>query len=310
MISEIRLATAAVRSLSASLKFYQDTFDYVCHGEGVAAGAAFETLWQMPPGLTGSYVVLGPRGASTGLLRLVQFDQPGVAIWGDYSHPENYGHYALNIRVPELTSAIDRILANGGRAKSAPTHWTVSPELSAWDSLSYDPDGILLDVFQLEAAPGSLMADYDGQCSGLQTIAMHVSDARSAARFYAALGFRPWYDKLLENMESFFKLPEGTALHNINLVMPGNSSIGRIEIAQYVGFPGKSLRHVAVPPNIGILSISMESQDLAGTISLLHSIGAEPCGATVEVNAAMLGKVRARSYFGPNDEVLEFFQRA
>ena len=140
-------------------------------------------------------------------------------------------------------------------------------------------------------------------------VAIHTSDARRSARFYAALGFRPWYDKLLERMEEFFKIPAGTALHNINMIMPDNPSIGRIEIAQYVGFPGSSQRDRAVPPNHGLLVASLETDDLAETEKLLHSIGTEPVGDRVEVDLPGVGPAYARTYFGPDDEVLEFYQR-
>ncbi len=304
------MATVAVSDLARSRAFYENTFDYICLGEGTVVGPGFETLWNMPSDLTGSFAILGPTGATTGLLRLVQFSQPGTLIWGDYSTPQNLGHYALNIRVPEIQPAMDRLQQNGGRAKSKPNYWTVSPEVSAWDSLSYDPDGVVVDVFELEVAPGSLLADYDGRCSALQTVAMHVADANASARFYAALGYRPMYDKRIEGMEDFFKLPPGTALHNINLVMPGGSSLGRIEIAQYVGWPGESLREAAVPPNLGILSLSMETDDLNATSSLLHSIGAEARGDVAEIETVVFGSVQARSYYGPDGEVLEFFERS
>ena len=170
MISEIRIATVAVADISNSRAFYENTFDYICHGEGIAAGPAYEALWNMPEGLEGRFALLGPEGASTGLLRLVQFDQPGELVWGDYSSRQNHGHYALNIRVPEIHSAMERLQSNGGRSMSAPNYWTVSPEISAWDSLSYDPDGVVVDVFELEVAEGSLLADYDGRCTALQDV--------------------------------------------------------------------------------------------------------------------------------------------
>jgi catechol 2,3-dioxygenase-like lactoylglutathione lyase family enzyme len=221
----------------------------------------------------------------------------------------DYGHYALNVRVPDIRAAIAAITSNGGRSKSEPTHWTVTPTLSAWDSLSLDPDKTVLDVFQLEPAPGSLLSDYDERPSPLQTVAIHVSDAHRSARFYAALGYRPLYNKLIENMESFFHLPSGTALHNINMMLPDEPGAGRVEIAQYVGWPGHSQRDRAVPPALGILGISMETDDLEATESLLDSIGAEPAGERVEIAMPGLGNIVARSYFGPDDERIEFFQR-
>ncbi|MGI5158898.1 VOC family protein [Microbispora sp. CA-102843] len=333
MISELRVTTVAVADLERSCAFYADTFDYVSLGEGAIGGREAELAWQMPSGLTGRAVVMGPAGAVTGLLRLVQFnaaqfnaaqfnaaqfdaarfdaEQCGITgepYWGDYSRPQDYGHYALNIRVPDIRSAIERLRAAGGRSKSEPTHWTVTPDLSAWDSLSYDPDGIVLDVFELEPGEGSALADYDGRPSELQTVAMHVSDARASASFYKALGFVELYDKLIENMESFFRLPRGTGLHNINLYVPGGTLNGRVELAQYVGFPGRQQRDRAVPPNLGILSVSLETDDLKATADLVEGLGAEPVCAPVEVDLPPYGPALVQTFFGLDGEILEFYQ--
>lgn len=309
MISEVRHVTVAVRDLERARRFYHDTFGYVTHATATVSGPEFAELWRLPAGVTAQVAVVGPPDADSGLLRLTAFDRPGEPYWGDYTDSQDYGHYALNIRVPEIHSAVRRLREAGGRSKSEPTRWTVTPEVSAWDSLSYDPDGIVLDVFELVPAPGSLMDDYDGGCTALQTICVHSSDARRTARFYAALGFRPWYDKTIERMEGFFRIPAGIPLHNINMVMPGSPSIGRIEIAQYVGFPGSSQRERAVPPNLGLLAAGLETTDFDGTEKLLHAIGAEPAGAAVEVELPGAGPVRARSWYGPDDELLEFHQR-
>lgn len=309
MISEIRVGTVGVSDLDASIAFYCNSFDYTVLGEGAISAAETTELWGGKAGLTGRQVLLGPAGATSGLLRLVAYDTPGELYWGDYSDLQNYGHYALNIRVPEIQAAVAAILSNGGRSKSAPTHWTVSADLAAWDSLSYDPDGIILDVFQLEAGPTSVLAEYDGRPSPLQTVAVHSSDARGSARFYAALGMRPMYDKVLERMENFFGLPTDTGLHNINMMSPAAPGLGRLEIAQYVGFPGVSQRDVAVPGALGVLSVALETDDLDACELLLKSIGAETAGERVAVDQPGLGRVTARAYFGPDGERLEFYQR-
>ncbi|MFB9180858.1 VOC family protein [Dactylosporangium sucinum] len=294
--------------LARSCAFYGDVFGYRTLGETTVAGRDVEALWQMPAGLTGQCRVVGPPGASTGLLRLVQFDAPGERIWGDYSRARDYGHYALNIRVDDIRSAIAKLRESGGSSKSEPTRWTVNEDISAWDSLSYDPDGVILDVFQLFTREGSALASYDGRPSELQTVAMHCSNARKSAQFYGALGYVPLYDRLLENMESFFKLPAGTALHNINLYMPGDTPNGRVELAEYVGYPGEDQRARAVPPNIGILSASMYTDDLAATSALLGTLEAQPVCDIVEVELPPYGRALVRTYFGPDGEVLEFYQ--
>ncbi|MFG1943650.1 VOC family protein [Nonomuraea sp. NPDC048826] len=308
MISELRVTTVAVSDLERSRAFYADAFGYVTHGEATVGGPAAEAAWQLPEGLTGRTVVMGPEGATTGLLRLVHFPVPGRLYWGAYERRQDYGHYALNVRVDDVNAAVERLVAAGGRQKSQPTRWTVMDDLFAWDSLSLDPDGVILDVFQLEAGETNPLAGYDGRPSELQTVAIHVSDARRAAAFYTALGYEVLYDKLIENMESFFRLPPGTGLHNINLYMPGDTVNGRVEIAQYVGFPGKEQRDTAVPPNLGILSVSLETDDLAATSALVTGLGAEPVCPPVEVDLPPYGPALVRTFFGPDGEVLEFYQ--
>ena len=255
--------------------------------------------------------MLGPDGATSGLVRLVQFDEPGELYWGDYSHMQDYGHYAMNIRVPEINAAIARITSNGGRAKSEPTHWTVTPELSAWDSLSYDPDGnILLDVFELEPAPGSPLSDYDGRPTSLQTVAIHSSDARAIGDLLRGLGLSAHVRQEAGEHGVVLPPPRGHEpaqhQHDVARTLP---TVGRLEIAQYVGWPGVSQRDRAVPPALGILSASLQTDDLAATEALLSAIGTEPVGERVEVDMPGLGAIAARSYFGPDDEVLEFFER-
>lgn len=309
MISEIRVATVGVSDLDQAVEFYTATFDYVVHGQGPVESAETVHLWGGSPALTGRQVLLGPGGAGSGLLRLVGYDTPATLYWGDYSRLEDYGHYALNIRVPELPTTLAVLAEHGGRTRSGPTHWTVQHDLSAWDSLNYGPDGVLLDVFQLETGPTHPLHAYDGRPTSLQTVCIHSSDARRSARFYAALGLRPMYDKLLESMEGFFHLPDGTGLHNINMMHPEHSSAGRLEIAQYVGFPGRSQRATAVAGAAGILSTAFETDDLEAATLLMGAIGAESSGEVVEVDRPGFGRVRASGWFGPDDERLELFER-
>lgn len=308
MISEIRASVVGVSDLTTSVAFYRSCFDYAVLGEGSISAEETTHLLGGDEKQTGREVLLGVEGVASGRLRLVEFDTPGELYWGDYAHLEDYGHYALNVRVPDINEAVAAINEHGGRTRSGPTHWTVMPDLSAWDSLSFDPDGVLLDVFELQAGPSNPLADFDGRPTALQTVAIHSSDARAAARFYAALGLRPMYDKLLEEMEEFFAIPQGTGLHNINMMNPSAPGLGRLEIAQYVGFPGRSQRDRAVAGAHGILSVAFETDDLDATDLLLTAIGAETTGDRITVDRPGLGTVTTRGYFGPDGERLEFYQ--
>lgn len=308
MFSELQVTTVGVSDLQRSVEFYRDVFGYVIADAAELSGGELERVWQMPHGTRARCAVLGPDGAATGLLRLVSFDAPGERIWRQYERRQDYGHYALNIRVANIDATLDRIAAHGGQRRSGPTRWSPSPQLPAWDSLSYDPDGVLLDVFQIDAAADSPLADFDRDCSEIQTVAIHVSEARSSAKFYGAMGYIELYDKLVEGLEGFFGLPAGTALHNINLYVPGQPACGRVELAQYVGFPGRQQRERAVPPNLGILSASIRTDDLPSAGAQLRAMDAEPVSEAAQLDLPPYGSAHVQSYFGLDGEVLELFQ--
>ena len=308
MFSELEVTTVAVSDLQASIDFYCGVFGYGADGTVTLSGPDLERVWQMPAGTRAECAVLGPPGSTTGLLRLVSFDQKGERIWREYERRQDYGHYALNIRVADIAAVLDRIAAHGGQRRSGPTRWSPSPQLPAWDSLSYDPDGVLLDVFQIDAAADSPLADFDEDCSEIQTVAIHVSEARKSATFYGALGYVELYDKLVEGLEEFFGLPAGTALHNINLYVLDQPACGRVELAQYVGFPGRQQRERAVPPNLGILSASIRTDDLTAAATHLRALGAEPVSEAAQLDLPPYGPARVQGYFGLDGEVLELFQ--
>ena len=310
MISEIRIVTLSVADLERSARFYKQALGYVELGGGKLAGDALEKAWRMPPGLTGRFLMLGAPRKASGLLRLVRFDRPGERIWGDYSRIQDLGHYAVNFRVRDLKAQWPGFIEAGAKAKSEPTFWKVNEDISAWDSQCFDPDGVLLDIFEVQGnLDQSPLGQQTAEASEVQTMAIHVADMAKSKAFYTGIGYDVLYDKVIENMESFFGVPKGTNLHNVNLIMPAGSPNGRVELAQYVGYPGRSLRDRAVPPNLGILSISFETDDLAAAGRLAEEVGGEAIGGPVELPVPPFGNVTFRTFFGPDGETLELFER-
>ncbi|MCP5471234.1 MAG: hypothetical protein H7A18_04020 [Sinobacteraceae bacterium] len=306
-ISEIAFATLGVRDLRTTTTFYRDVFDY----EQLASGAVdpeLAALWQVPSGTTARYAVLGRRGAPRGRLRLLACEPPGEHAWGSYERYFDYGHYAINIRVPDIRSHWTRIIGGGAKPKSGPTHWVVEAGMEAWDSLSWDPDGTLLDSYTVTGRP-DVFQDLQGHASELETVAIHVGDADRAKRFYVALGYSTFFDRRIDDLGAFFHLPDGVVLRDVNLYKPECSGIGRIEIVQYEGLLGNPVGPLARPPRRGILSISFECEHLESAAAIVCEHGGSVAGAPVEVDLPAVGAVRALSATAPDGEVLEFYER-
>ena len=311
MFSEVRLGTISVADLVLSERFYNEAFGYVNKGGGVFRtedddGRVGEA-WMMPAGMAARYSVVGPPTSESCLLRIVQFDSPGEPIWGDVPPGRVIGLYALNIRVPDIDAAWERIVAVGGRVKSPPTHWNLS-DGAAWDSQIYDPDGVLIDMWSVEGGISERLGPAMAPASELQTMALHVDDAVRSKEFYLGFGYGVLYDQEVRGLEGFFGVPEGVVMHNVNLIMD-HTPVGRMEMSQYLGYPGVEVRERAAPPNRGILSVSFEVDDLDVASGRAGKLGAAPIGGPAAYDSPPFGPVTASTFFGPDGETIELFER-
>ncbi len=312
MISEMRMLTLGVKDIDRATRFYADVFAYEVKGEAVydAQDVVLAKAWQMPQGLEGTLRVLGPVGAESALIRLMSFNTSGEAIWGEYENFQDLGPFAMNIRVADIEIAAKRLIEAGATVRSKPTLWTLSEGVGAYEGQWIEPDGTLLDVFQMVGdGVTDEIGDLNGFASALQTIAIHNRDGNTAKRFYEALGFEPLYDRVFEDLEWLLHLPKGTNLRNINMRKPDLSLIGRVELAEYIGCQGKETRDKAKPPNTGVLSLSLEVDDLAQATDIIIQAGGEMIDGPASLSHAPFGAMSLSTFFGPDGEVIEFFQR-
>lgn len=309
MFSEIKLVTLGVMDLDRSIAFYADAFGFEEISRTRVDQEALGEAWRIPAGIAGRFAVMGIPGIESGMLRLVEWTPHGDHVWASPARFQDLGAYAVNFRVKEINAAWDLLGRSGAKEKSKPTYWEVEQNIAAWDSQCYDPDGTLLDVFQvvgeIERTLGPFAPGRD--TSEVQTLAIHCADARRSEAFYVGLGFEPLYDRVIEHLWTFFGLPQGTRLHNINLIMPGDRPNGRVELAQYVGLPARSLKARTVPPGRGPLMMSMRVTNLDPASDRLKSLGARPIG-TARYDSPPFGRVSAATFFGPSDEVIELFE--
>jgi hypothetical protein len=91
-----------------------------------------------------------------------------------------------------------------------------------------------------------------------------------AAAFYRGLGYEILFDKTFDQLNDFFGVPPGSALHNINLIKDGTVIPGRVELFKYLGIDDTRrfrLAEQAVPPRIGVLSASFATNDLEAALA-------------------------------------------
>ena len=309
MFSEIKLVTLGVADLDRSIAFYADALGFVEISRTRVDHEALSEAWRIPAGIAGRYAIMGIPSLPSGMLRLVEWTPSGDQVWAAPARFQDLGAYAVNFRVKEIQTAWNLLGQFGAKEKSKPAYWEVEQNIAAWDSQCYDPDGTVLDVFQvvgeIERTLGPFRSGHDA--SEVQTVAIHCHHARRSEEFYRGLGFEPLYDRVIEHIWSFLGLPAGTKVHNINLIMPGARPNGRIELAEYVGLQGRSLKARTVPPGRGPLMMSLQVTNLDEAGTRVKDLGARPIGVA-RYASPPFGDVMAATWFGPSDEVIEVFE--
>ena len=268
---------------------------------------AWPPCGRYPAGVRARYALLARAGATRGHLRLIGCEPCGDHAWGGYERFYDYGHYAVNIRVPDIRSHWTRIIGAGAKPKSGPTHWVVEAGMEAWDSLSWDPDGTLLDAYTISGRP-DVFKDLKGRASEIETVAIHVGDADRAKRFYTALGYSTFFDRRIDDLGAFFHLPDGVVLRDREPLQAGarRASAASRSCNTRACRACRSVRG-PVRRSAASLSVSFETDDLEGAAGLVRDHGGTVETAPQRVNLPGVGAADALRASGPDGEGLEFY---
>lgn len=283
--------TQTVGDLDRAVTFYQAALGLEVAGTGTMEGAR----WLMPDGVDAEYCELAaPSSEEGGRLRLVECSVSGERV-RDPSRVQDPGWFAVNFRADDVRLAWERAIAAGANPKS-PVRIVSDAEFEGGnrvlDSQFYDPDGAIVDVFELAGPIEQDVGTLEAQTSPIQTMAIRCASIERSKAFYGRMGFEVWYDHEIRDRNDFFQIPDGTWLHNVNL-MHRSHPLGRVELAAIVGWTGDdiSLRHR--PPNIGYLWITLPVGSVAAAVDVLgtpalaadrdHAFVTGPDGELVEL---------------------------
>lgn len=302
MISEIRYVTLAVRDLETASTFYTRGIGWELLDFGDVSGPGYERAWQMPPLATGKVQVLGLPGAFSALLRLVQFDLPGVSIRYE-DRAEDPGFFATRILARDLESLWRRVEVLGARPRLPVHPLPVESGAPPPDSQFFDPSGAVVEAVQVPTE--GIVPGLPGTVSDIQAVILVCHDAARSRDFYQHLGY-----SVVREAESTVRAPgplEGRPLRLVRL-SAGPDLPGGIDLVEFVDVTGRSLVERAVPPNHGYLSISFETDDLDGTARTLERAGASQVADPQTVEVPHLGLSRIQAFRGPDGEILELIE--
>jgi catechol 2,3-dioxygenase-like lactoylglutathione lyase family enzyme len=314
MLTEVRLATLGVGSLERAIEFYAAALDYRCESRGMV-DSELANCWGFDALVPLEWAVLAADASGLGRLRLLaRVDQaPLPSLWTRANARTGVGYFALNFRAQSVHACRPKIIAAGGSAPHAPSFWEVSEQVSVWDSISQDPDGIRLDIFSYEKG-AELRGPLETPVSVLQTVALASRQIDRSVAFYQALGFQTLFDRTLNfpELAQLLDLDGEVEIRNVNLMKDGSVVPGRVEMFCHsnVQDPEHNLSALARPgAALGILAMSFEAPDIAIASAALQRLGARKIADYEGQLPGFEGQVRMQTLFGVDQERLELIQR-
>jgi catechol 2,3-dioxygenase-like lactoylglutathione lyase family enzyme len=229
-------------------------------------------LWKLEAGDIARQALVGTPGESTGLIHLVEFNDPappvreGAKVFDRC--PKN-----LDIYVRDLPRRHLELLAAGRRF-----HTEQYSELTAPNGVRFReihmPSHDRINVVLLELMEAELPFADSGY-AGVGPLVLIVDDAAKEKEFFEEIiGLDILSDNILAGpeIEQMIGLPQGAAL-DVSIWGKPDRPLGQIEIVEYRGVAGDNLYPRARPKSLGILHIGFAVQDMEALKSLLDRSG-------------------------------------
>ena len=273
-----REVVVSVTDLDRSAEFFVDIGGYAVRWRGPVAASELRA-WGLPPGATGSALLLGPEGQDTGQVRLVRFDnagprqptRPGSRTW------DTGCYFSLMVRMKDMAAIYDDAIAMGWWTETPMTYLEFGA--SRLNVMIFrGPDGLQIQGYERLSPPlPEAIPPFERMTRPFNIMQM-VRDRDVAYDFFTSvLGFATFY-----NGDPYVAdEPEWTPLgiprnlttsvrYRAGIVFPVPGEFGRMEMIEIMDLEGRDYASRCVAPNLGTLAVRFDVDDadaVAATIS-------------------------------------------
>jgi len=316
MISGWREALLSVSDLDPWVRVYTEVGEWEVLHAGSVATDVIEYLG-VASGTSAREVVMGRKGASFGLVRLMAFE-------GDERYPlirsngrpwETGGWFDINARIDDMNARFKQLQDLGWGGVSDPIEWEFGPvRVQEW--LAYGPDGINWAIIE-RLDPPLPPEEQPGRMGPHFNSTQIVADIDAARSFYKdVLGFETVIDVddqpiMPGPMQNVMGLPNETAVTqrwNISMLKAPGAAGGAVEIASLPGVSGRDFASLANPPNRGIISLRFPVDDVSALHARLVDAAVPIVNAPRTVSLPPGGDVTMLTARGPCGARLDFFE--
>jgi hypothetical protein len=305
----------SVTDLDRTAQFFKQIGGYVAHSEGVLSSSELNS-WGLRETASGRYMLIGPQGASAGLIRLVDFDnagpqkpmRPGARAW------DTGCYFSIMVRVKDIESIYDEAIQMGW--------WTETPiaPLQFGDSdlrivIFKGPDGIQIQSYErLSPDLPEAVGPFDRMARPFNVMQMVESQPEAYRFFSDILGFATYYTGPPVTAPVPVISPIGIpwslttrAGYQAGIVYPTPGEYGRMEMIQVHGMEGQDYRDRCIAPNLGILAVRFVSDNLDALETHLQESGVA-LSIYMSVDLSDLGIGNLLQTKSPDGAIIQFIQ--
>jgi nitrite reductase (NADH) small subunit len=316
----MRAVTLSVGDLSAARRLYEEQLGMRVVAEATVSPAddALRALWGLPPATGGRLVWLEQPGATSGAIRLVEFEPRSPIVVTDGARAYDHGLIKnLDFFTDDVDGAYARMTAAGFPFPAPPVRYPVpwGRGVFAYEAHSAGFEGVKLSVARLIGAPRKAFgeAGHETPFTEVAVAAQVVKDFHAAERFYCdVFDCVPAADTVVENeaLIAALRLPPGTRLR-MSFIGPASAVGGKIGLIAYEGegvADARSLASRAQPPHRGAVMMTFECADARSRHARALACGAAEVAAPSMLDLAPFGSVLASSFRSPDGLLIELIQ--
>ncbi|MEQ8676202.1 MAG: hypothetical protein RLP44_26535 [Aggregatilineales bacterium] len=310
-VGAMQEAVISVTDLDGMEIFFRQIAGYETLYKG-NADASQQAFWNVPDA-TISEVLMKNPAVPFGYLRLVKFHGVEQKLIRNGFHAwDTGGLYNLNIRVHDAARKM-REMRDAGWMPHSDLHEYNFSSLVMREVMLHGRDGLAITLVERVAPPleGWNFTEFSHVYNALQT----VRDFDASKQFYVdQLGFVATMDAPVmpeADGDNVFGLPHNLAPQvnaRLAIFKPPHASHSTVEIIHLDGATGHDFSANAVPPNLGVLLLRFEVENLETYYSQIVYNGIEPHIPPAPVTIEPYGDGKAMSVLSPDGAWLEFIE--
>jgi catechol 2,3-dioxygenase-like lactoylglutathione lyase family enzyme len=315
-IGKLKEVIVSVTNMKRHLETWHDYMGWDVRYQGPINTPVLHS-WHLKSSVSGYEVLCGFPNASSGLLRLVKFNnveqrqiRGGAQIW------EPGGIFDFDLRVTNIQKTFnDLVNGLGWFSYGEPLELNIGP-FQLNESLIYGPDRVAIALVDRIQPPLEGFPEHNGIRGSIYlsvTVARNLEE--SIAFFVGKLGFVKQETMQLLNQEpapTVFRTPWNfTTQYPVHLaaLSPDGTRDTLIELFSFEGFTGGDYGDRAVPPNIGILMYRFDVQGIEDYYQTLQSRCVQITTPLTELEILPYGRCKSFALRSPDGVWMEFIER-